>query len=61
MFGSQASHLISQSSDGEFCFGYFFVIVIVSWKYSSAPVSTGSMFQDLLWLCETADNTEHYI
>jgi hypothetical protein len=29
--------------------------------YSSAAVSTGNMFQDLPWLCETADNTEHYI
>jgi hypothetical protein len=25
--------------------------------YSSAPVSTGNMFQDLLWLYETGDNT----
>jgi hypothetical protein len=31
-----------------------------SW-YSSAPVSAGNMFQDLLRLCETADNTERYI
>jgi hypothetical protein len=25
-----------------------------------ALVTMGSMFQDLLWLCETADNTECY-
>jgi len=25
------------------------------------PVSVGNMFQDLPWLCETMDNTEHYI
>jgi hypothetical protein len=30
-------------------------------KYSSAPVPTGSTFQDLPQLCETADNTECYI
>jgi hypothetical protein len=30
-------------------------------KYSSAPVPAGNTFQDLLWLGETADNTEHYI
>jgi hypothetical protein len=30
-------------------------------KYSSAPVSTGNMFQDLPQLRETADNTERYI
>jgi hypothetical protein len=29
--------------------------------HSSAPVSTGNMFQDLPWLCETVDNTERYI
>jgi hypothetical protein len=29
--------------------------------YSSAPVPTGNTFQDLLRVCETADNTERYI
>jgi hypothetical protein len=29
--------------------------------YSSAPVSTGNTFQDLLRLGETADNTKRYI
>jgi hypothetical protein len=36
--------------------------MIFSWsKYSSAPVSMGNTFQDLLRLCESADNTERYI
>jgi hypothetical protein len=30
-------------------------------KYRPTPVSTGNMFQDLLQLHETADNTERYI
>jgi hypothetical protein len=30
-------------------------------KYSSAPVSMGSTFEDLSRLRETADNTERYI
>jgi hypothetical protein len=25
------------------------------------PISMGNMFQDLLWLCEIADNTKRYI
>jgi hypothetical protein len=29
--------------------------------YSSAPISGGNTFQDLPQLCETADNTKHYI
>jgi hypothetical protein len=30
-------------------------------NYSSAPISMGNTFQDLVRLCETVDNTEHYI
>jgi hypothetical protein len=30
-------------------------------NYSSPPVSTGNMFQDLPRLPETADNTERYV
>jgi hypothetical protein len=30
-------------------------------KHRCAPVSMGNMFQDLLRLCESADNTERYI
>jgi hypothetical protein len=30
-------------------------------KYRCAPKTVGNMFQDLLRLCETADNTECYI
>jgi hypothetical protein len=30
-------------------------------KYSSAPLSVGNTFQDLLQLRETADNAERYI
>jgi hypothetical protein len=30
-------------------------------KYSSAPVSVGDTFLDLLRLCETTDNTQRYI
>lgn len=29
--------------------------------YSSAPLSTGDMFQDPQWLPETSDSTESYI
>jgi hypothetical protein len=30
-------------------------------KYSSAPISAGNTFQDLLELCVTVDNTERYV
>jgi hypothetical protein len=30
-------------------------------KYSIVSISMGNMFQDLPWLCEIVDNTEHYI
>jgi hypothetical protein len=30
-------------------------------KYSSAPISMGNMFQNLLRTRETVDNTKHYI
>jgi hypothetical protein len=30
-------------------------------KYMCAPIFMGNMFKDLPWLCETMDNTEHYV
>jgi hypothetical protein len=38
-----------------------FFLKQLPFKYSSAPVSVGNMFQDLLRLRETTDNTERYM
>jgi hypothetical protein len=40
---------------------YHFSASVTIHTYSSAPVSTGNTSQDLLRLCETADDTERYI
>jgi hypothetical protein len=37
---------------------FYFHLVLL---YSSAPISNGNTFQDLLRLCETVDNTERFI
>jgi hypothetical protein len=40
---------------------YMYICASCYLDYSSAPVSMGNTFQDLLWLCEMVDNNEHYI
>jgi hypothetical protein len=40
---------------------FYGLVLIQTKQYGSATTSMGNMFQDLTWLHETADNTEHYI